>query len=926
MKVENKHRITLAVILLIMIAILTTLAYNFEYKDVKAFELENSVVDLGDFASSFGQVAFLTGQVKYYDREFLSLDDIKSGKFEFETRQIERKITFKDGENFVKGYGTYYFKVKLNSNSKGHGLILPEIATAYKLFIDGKEVYSMGTIGKTKHEHVAKFKSDTLLFKTSADEFDVVIQVSNFDYRIFAMLDKIAIANTETIKGHSNLIYSKTAALSSAAFILAIFYMSIYIWLRKNNEYLYFSLFALVLSIRTLTYDNKLLYEFFDLKWKTELDISLTMTMLSLVFLIQYFRHLYKKSDLPFVSKILLHTYLALIIPISISTGTPIRGYLVSFMIIVEFITVAYFIYVLIRGAISNVEGSILTLISMLVLGISYYFDVKNGYIQNYITYSLYLLLVMQGVVLGMKFSNSYIRLGEAQDDLSVYVESLRKKNIELINSQNKLSEINRNLDEIVLEKTKIVKALLDNGELKIMYIDENGMIGDKYSYNCFEIFGKEIHDLSYIDLMHRSDDEDRVFNLELIKKIFEERDRIKKKVFMSLLPKEYTVNSHVLKMTYKLIKLDDKELIMILMDDVTKEREKESKYLDEIGEIRAVLSVVLDVSEFKKLVNDFIYFWDFEFENSFISRSSDSDYMEKLLRIIHCQKGNFSIYQRRAVVAKLHYIEEEVKSYTRSSTNLDDFLQVMKSHELSRFIEKDIEQIGKNYAYNIDLDDSYLQVKESSVIEITELLKNKGANENLISKLDSLRDVKFEVISKKYEEFVSQKEEVLNKEFKRLDIKGGNILVAYSKIAHINNILNICVRNAIYHGIETINNRIDSGKKIKGRISISLLERNNSYLLSVSDDGAGIDIEKLKEKKFAKNQDYYNNTDEVSYEDAMSMIYEDGVSLADEITEIAGRGIGMSSLKNEVLAFGGEISIDSELGKGTTINVLIVK
>jgi len=922
MKIENKYRITLAVILILMTGFLTFLAYNFEYRDVKEYQLENGVVDLGNFVSSFGQVAFLTGEAHYYDREFLRLQDIKSGEYDYSIRNIGEKVTYKNDADFVKGYGTYYFKVKLKSNSKGHGLIMPEIATAYKLFIDGKEVFEMGTVGRNETEHIAKFKTDTVSFKTYGDEFDVVIQISNFDYRIFGMLDKIAIANSETIKGHNNLIYSKSAALSSAAFILAIFYMSIYIWLRKNSEYLYFALFGLILAVRTLTYDNKLLYDFFDFTWKTELDISLVTTIFSIIFLIQYFRSSYKNSDNQFVSKALIYLYIAIIIPISVSTGTPRRGHLVNMMIVVEFATVLYFIYMLIKGAKKNVEGSVLTMVSMLTILVAYYFDVKNGYIQNYITYSLYLLLIMQGVVLGMKFSNSYIRLGEAQNDLNIYVETLREKNIELTDSRNELSEINKNLDKIVLEKTKTVKALLDNGELKVMYINQDGIVGNEYSFNCFDIFGKEIRDLNYIDLMH---DEDKKFNLDLIKRIITEKDKSKKLVYMSLLAEEYKVNNHVLKMAYKLINLEDKQLIMIIMDDVTKEREREIKYLDEIREIRAMLSVVLDVSEFKKLVNDFIAFWDFEFERLYSEREDNFAFMDKLRREIHCQKGNFSIYQRCRVVNKLHYIEEEMLYYNDES-ELEELVNILKTHKLSAFMKDDINTMNKVYGYNITLDENYLEVSESSIIEITNLLESIDVGDELISKIQALRDVNFEVISKKYEEFISQKEGALKKEFNKLEINGGNIRIAYSKIAHINNVLNICVRNAIYHGIETPGVRREASKKSKGKIIVSISEEKDEYLLSVSDDGAGIDIEMLKNKKFAKNILDYNNISDVTYEDAISMIYEDGVSLAEDVSDVAGRGLGMSSLRDEVTRLNGHISIDSERGKGTTIQVSIAK
>lgn len=925
MRVETNHKIKLFIILIFMTLFLAFFAYNSEYREVREYKLENGVVDLGDFTSEFGNLAFLTGEVYYYDKNFLSLDQIKSGTFDYSIRNIEEKITYNNNSDFVKTYGTYYFKVKLKSETQGHGIIMPEVATAYKLFVDGDEVLKMGTIGVNEKEHIPKFRMETISFKTQNDEFDVVIQISNFDYRIFAFLDKIAIANTQTIKSNDDLTYSKSAALSSAAFILAVFYMSIFMWLRKNKEYLYFSMFALTLCIRTLTYDNKLLYKFLDLKWKTELNISLVSTIFAIVFLIRYLQKLYEDVDDKKYSNFLRSIYILIIIPISLSTGTIARTYLVNFMIIIEFVTGIYFMTILIKGSKKKIEGSLLTLFSIFVLVVSYYFDVRNGYIQNYIIYSFYLLLVLQAVVLGKKFSSSYINLGKAKDDLVIYLEDLSLKNIELDRSRNELSEINKNLDNIVLEKTKTVKALLDNGEVKLMYIDENLIIGDEYSYNCFDVFGKNIESLNYIELFY-SNVEEKNFNADLIKRIFDEKDANKKHVYMTLLPEENVINNHILKMAYKLICLENKELIMIIMDDITKERELEHKYINEIRDVRATLSVLVDLGEFKSLVNDFIEFWDSGIKLLLDDSKNDDDFFEKLMRIVHCQKGNFSIYQRKNIVSKLHYIESEISSYMTEELSAKKIFEDIKLHQLSEFIKDDINLLNQTYGCNINIDENHLDVKESNIIEICDILENDFDKRLALLKLNSLRDVSFGIIIKKYEEFIDQRGESLKKVFKSLDVVGWDVQISYSKVAHINNILNVCIRNAIYHGIELPSRRIELGKKAKGRIAVAIVDEKDQYVLSISDDGSGIDVDLLKKKYYGKNPQKYKTYNDVSYEDAISIIFEDNFSLSHDINDLAGRGVGMSSLYNEVLKYGGSISIETKKNEGTSVKISILK
>ena len=924
MKLKNKNRVILISILVLMSLLLAFLSYNFEYRQVREYELENAHANIGDFVSSFGNIAVLKGDVFYYDKELLTLEEVKSGDYKYQIRSLDEKITYDYGEEYVKSYGSYYFSLDLEDNSSGYGFILPEIGTAYKIFVDGNEIFEMGKVGKSPLEHRAKFKLDTVNFKSNDNKIEVVLQVSNFDYRVYGMLSNILLANSQTVKGYNNLVYSKTAALSSASFILAVFYISIFILLRKNMEYLYFSMFALMLTIRTLTYDSRILFEFFNFSWKTELDISLITTSFSIVFLIQYFRSLYRQIDKELISKTLIYIYILMLLPISMATGSALRGHLINFMIVIHFATVLYIIYLLFIGIRKSFEGSFLTLISMLGIFIAYYIDVKNGYIQNYVTYSLYLLLIMQGVVLGVKFSNSYIRLGDAREDLSRYVSILREKNIELVDSKNSLSIINKNLDKIVLEKTKTVKALLDNGELKIMYIDQEVSVGNEYSDNCYDIFKKDIRDLNFLDLMYEDNNPDKDFNYNLISRIFREEDKKKKMVYMTLLPEEYTVNNHVLMASYKLLKLEDRELIMIILDDVTKERALEDKYLKDIREMRATLSAVLDISEFKKLVNDFIEFWDHSLFDTFEKRLDDQAFKDEIMRTVHCQKGNFSIYRRSELVERLHEIEDMILSY--ETMEIDELISKLKAYNMSQFIRDDINKMFDLYGYHIDISQNYIEIKESRIIEIIDLLKGLNIDNDVILKLEELRDICFGVIAKKYDEYISDKEKLGQIEFKPLKVEGSDIKVSKSKVSHINNILNVCIRNIVYHAIESPIKRNELGKSPKASIEVSLVEEDDKYLLTITDDGRGIDLDELKKRRYEMDMESYSSPRDVSYEDAISLIYNDGFTTSKVINTGLGRGFGMSSLYNEIRSLKGKLSIETKYNFGTSICVEILK
>ncbi|PZO40005.1 MAG: hybrid sensor histidine kinase/response regulator [Pseudanabaena frigida] len=147
---------------------------------------------------------------------------------------------------------------------------------------------------------------------------------------------------------------------------------------------------------------------------------------------------------------------------------------------------------------------------------------------------------------------------------------------------------------------------------------------------------------------------------------------------------------------------------------------------------------------------------------------------------------------------------------------------------------------------------------------------------------------------------------------------RGTSTLVERSVLEVLEDPLLHLIRNAFDHGIETPEARIAAGKSAKGKIEVTAGYRGNQTIITVSDDGNGIDSAKLRDR--ALQMGLSKSDLDASNENALlDLIFEPGFSTADRITELSGRGVGMDVVRSNLSAIGGTIRVETETGKGST-------
>jgi chemosensory pili system protein ChpA (sensor histidine kinase/response regulator) len=152
------------------------------------------------------------------------------------------------------------------------------------------------------------------------------------------------------------------------------------------------------------------------------------------------------------------------------------------------------------------------------------------------------------------------------------------------------------------------------------------------------------------------------------------------------------------------------------------------------------------------------------------------------------------------------------------------------------------------------------------------------------------------------------------------LEIRGANVEVDRSVLERMTGPFEHLLRNAITHGLELPALRAGRGKPELGEISLDVRQKGNEVVLTLADDGGGLDLERIRAR--AQGQGLLAPGESRSDQELADLIFVPGFSTADKVTELAGRGVGMDVVKNEVSALSGRIELSGTPGSGTRFTI----
>ena len=205
------------------------------------------------------------------------------------------------------------------------------------------------------------------------------------------------------------------------------------------------------------------------------------------------------------------------------------------------------------------------------------------------------------------------------------------------------------------------------------------------------------------------------------------------------------------------------------------------------------------------------------------------------------------------------------------------------------------------------------------------------GANEELASQARMTRDLQRDLMRVRMVPFASLSERLFRvarqtaKETDKrvnLDIRGGNVEIDRGVLEQMAAPFEHLLRNAIVHGIEPRAARQEAGKLDTGELLVQVSQHGNEVMMVFSDDGAGLDLERIRAKALAGG--LLAEGEDVSDQEITELIFEPGFSTADTLTELAGRGVGMDVVRSEAQALGGRVAVLTEAGQGTRFTITL--
>ncbi len=513
-------------------------------------------------------------------------------------------------------------------------------------------------------------------------------------------------------------------------------------------------------------------------------------------------------------------------------------------------------------------------------------------------------------------------------------------------------------LQDIIDEKMQQVNDILNNIDQGLFTINFDGTVNAEYSKRANDILKiKDISKLNIQEILRSDQKQEQNFNawLSLVKDRHQDQ-RWKKLVRLcpvqeiGLLEAGSPKESFIVFDYQRIIDKNNKlSKLMILARDVTDERqlefERKQEHIRHENEMKTVLGIVNtppeEMKEFVADVEERILRLKAAVHNHIVAvdkmrseyPSGDpyvitSDQITALYRDIHTLKGNAGSYGFELMSAIAHQLEDLLDGLhepveTRRDSTLKEMLNLFGNQEaLLEDIKKKMGQFfGEGEDLSVKIPLSRIEAINAKLCTI-ELTLLDPQIQDIINECNKLSWKQFKDITRKFQKIVQKAARKLNKEVEFV-VEPEKLLLPPDELSSIDEALLHLIRNAVDHGIETPDVRQEADKKI-GCIKVSYTLNEGKKIIVISDDGAGIDCNKVLAKALEKGIITEKQAKSMNEQEMLELIFIPGFSTADTVTDISGRGYGMDIVKQTINALNGSIHINSRIGLGTTFTISI--
>ncbi len=480
-------------------------------------------------------------------------------------------------------------------------------------------------------------------------------------------------------------------------------------------------------------------------------------------------------------------------------------------------------------------------------------------------------------------------------------------------------------IETALLDETEKIQSLLDNAGQGFLTFGFDMKVDVEYSEECRKLFNGEIWGSLFPDLVYPDSEEKRDFLTSLLTDYFAETEPERVNLFMSLLPSEVFLNGRYIQVEYKPIVTPDNERekrLLIVLTDVTEKHELLDQVEEEKNRLKMLVRAVTHYDELIDAVRGYECFCKSRVHRILESEESSDARIGELFREIHTFKGTFSQLEMKGAVDKLHGLESRISEIRSKSTNaIDELKTVIADSGIENWLDDDLRIVTGTLGHEFLSRKETLRVEPSHVVELEKQMisiLSPAEMKLLLPKLRRMRCKSLKRMLSPFPEYLDRLASAFGKAIYPLEIEGDDITVDPERYQQFVKTLVHVFRNIMDHGLENVDDRIESGKDEQAKVRCCIGNDDEHLVIEISDDGRGIDAQKLREHAVKLGICDQATADSIPDSEIVTLIFDDNFSTAQSLTAMSGRGIGMAAVKRELDKLGGSVEIETEIGRGT--------
>ncbi|TBL72653.1 ATP-binding protein [Paenibacillus thalictri] len=496
-------------------------------------------------------------------------------------------------------------------------------------------------------------------------------------------------------------------------------------------------------------------------------------------------------------------------------------------------------------------------------------------------------------------------------------------------NYNRQLASWNQTLEWKVKERTQAIQNLLDHAGQGFLTFNEQLIVQAEYSIECHRLFQKDISGLRYVDLLYPNDAAEQALCGEILDSVFQE-DELRRDVILSLLTEEAEVLGKRVALQYKWIPGLEASCgsVLVIITDITARIQLETQMVQEKQVLQMVVWATKHYRDFKNIVEEFRTF-ALEGLNELLCREIPEEIKwAELSGIVHTFKGNFAQIDFMNTAEGLHRLESQLTgwidavNYTAKSLTPCSLKEWLGDARLLEWLEKDLRILRDILGDRFDSENEVVSIELDRLRHFERLVQTILPEQEariIIMELQKLQYRRFSELLDTYPEYTAKLAERTGKEIYPIRIIGGDMLVNPDRYAAFARTLIHVFRNMIDHGIETPEERASVGKERRGTIGCAVSGNEQQIQIRLSNNGREMNLMEIKNHALDKEICTEIEFNAMTTEEQLMLIFRERFTTRNTISELSGRGIGLSAVREALDQLKGTVRIESSAEHGTS-------